>query len=890
MGLIRQIRRGVATLLSPARADSDMDREIRHFVEQRARELAREGGGVAFDEALRRATIEIGNVTVTREQVRASGWEHGVDLVLGDVRYALRRLRRDPVFTVVAALTLALGIGAATAIFSAVNPILFRALPYPGAARVVTISDRGSDGTAVEPTYGTYEELASRSRSFETLSATDLWRPSLTDTDEPERVEGRRVSAAFFHTLGVLPAVGRSFDGAEDVPGAAKVAILSDRLVKRRFGGASSMVGGSIMLNGEPYVVVGIMPAGFIDMTAPSTDVWAPLQAQPSAAPSSREWGHHYRIVGRLKGGIDVDAARREMASIAAGPLPEFSRVPWASLANGLLVRGLQEDVTAAARPALIAIVAAAAVLLLIACVNVTNLVLARSGQRRTEFALRAALGAGGKRLVRQLLTESLILAAIGGGLGFVVAQAGVGALLALSPPGLPRADLIRVDAAAFGFGVMVTTLVGIVVGLMPALGASRADVREGMQSVSRSVAGGARRGAARGALVVTEVALALVLLVGAGLLLRSLDRLFAVSPGIQPTQVLTMQIVDAANRNRTDEERLDFYAQAVNAVRGVPGVTGAALTSQLPLSGDLDAYGYAFRAFPDKQAGEDGAAMRYSVTPDYFQVMGIPLLRGRLLDATDRADAPQSFVISEALARRTFGNRDPIGQHARFGPETDGTRPWGTIVGVVGDVRQQSLASPNTDAFYVSSAQWRWVDPVQSLVVRTSGDAAALTSAVKRAVWSVDRNKPITRVATMEQLINRTASERRFASVIYATFAIAALLLAAVGLYGVISGRVVERTREIGIRTALGATRAEIVRSVLANGLTLTAVGVALGVAGASATSRLLETLLYGISRADPTTYLGVIALLGGVAALACWAPARRAAAVDPAITLRSE
>jgi putative ABC transport system permease protein len=780
------------------------------------------------------------------------------------------------------------GIGAATAIFSAVNPILFRALPYPGADRIVTISDRAPSGTPAEPTYGTYEELASRSRSFEAVSAADLWRPSLTGTEEAERLQGQRVSASYFHTLGVLPAVGRSFDRAEDAPGAARVAVLSDRLVKRRFGGTDSLVGASITLGGESYVVIGVMAPGFTDIMASSTDVWAPLQAQPRAAPDSREWGHHYRIVGRLQRGVDVDVARRELAAIASQPIAEFPRVLWAALENGLLVRGLQEDVTAGARPALIAVIAAAAMLLLIACVNVANLLLARSRRRRAEFALRAALGAERKRMVRQLLTEAVMLAMVGGALAFVVAQAGVGALIALSPPGLPNLDLVRVDAAAFGFGLIVTTIVGITVGLMPALSASRADVRGGMQGVSRTVASG--RGAARGALVVSEVALALVLLVGAGLLVRSLDRLLAVSPGVQTERILTMQVVDAAGRNRTDQERLIFYDQALTAVRNVPGVTGAALTSQLPLSGDLDAYGYSFASFPERQPGEDGAAMRYSVTADYIKVMGIPLLRGRLLDESDRAEAPPSFLISESLAIQIFANSDPIGQRVRFGPDSDGSRPWGTVVGVVGDVKQQSLASQNSAAFYVASAQWRWVDPVQSLVVRTSGDAAAMTNAVRRAIWSVDRNKPISRVATMEQLVWRTGSDRRFASVIYGTFAIAALLLAAVGLYGVVSGLVAERTREFGIRSALGATRGEIVRGVLANGLLYTMIGVAIGVAGAFATSRLLDTLLYGISRADPSTYAGVIALLGCVAALACWAPARRAAAVDPAVTLRDE
>jgi len=885
--LLRQVRRGVSALFSPARADAETDNEVRDFVRRRIAELGREG--MPYKDALRQATIEVGGVTATREEVRASGWEHGVDTLFSDVRYALRRLRRDPVFTLVAAITLAVGIGSATAIFSAVNPILFRALPYPGAERIVTISDRAQSGAASEPTYGTYEELASRSRSFESLSAADLWRPSLTGTDEAERLQGQRVSASYFHTLGVLPAVGRSFDRAEDAPGSARVAVLSDRLAKRRFGGADSLVGASITVNGEPFTVIGIMAPGFLDILSPSTDIWAPLQAQPRAAPNAREWGHHYRIVGRLKRDVDVNVARRELATIASRPLPsDFARVPWAGLENGLLVRGLQEDVTAGARPALIAVVAAAAMLLLIACVNVANLLLARSRRRRAEFALRSALGAERKRLVRQLLTEAVMLAMIGGGLAFVVAQAGVGALVTLSPPGLPNVDLVRVDAAAFGFGLILTTIVGVTVGLMPALSASRADVRGGMQGVSRTVASG--RGAARGALVISEVALALVLLVGAGLLSRSLDRLLAVSPGVQTERVLTMQVVDAAGRNRSDQERLSFYEQAVAAVRNVPGVTGAALTSQLPLSGDLDAYGYTFAAFPERQPGEDGAAMRYSVTADYLRVMGIPLLRGRLLDESDRADGPASFLISESLARLMFGDADPIGQRVRFGPDSDGSRPWGTVVGVVGDVKQQSLASLNSAAFYVASAQWRWVDPVQSLVVRTSGEAAAMTNAVRRAVWSVDRNKPITRVATMEQLVWRTGSDRRFASVIYGTFAVAALLLAAVGLYGVVSGLVAERTREFGIRSALGATRGEIVRGVLANGLLFTAIGVAIGVAGASATSRLLETLLYGISRADPSTYAGVIALLGTVAVLACWAPARRAAAVDPAVTLRSE
>jgi putative ABC transport system permease protein len=884
IAFFRQVRRGVNALFSPARADADVDDEIRHFLQGRTRELVRHGMSAA--DAERQAGLELGSVTATREEVRASGWEHGIDILHHDVRFALRRLRGDPVFTVVAVLTLAVGIGAATAIFSVVNPILFRALPYPGAERIVTISDRSSSGTPAEPTYGTFEELAARSRSFESLSASDLWRPSLTGSEEAERLQGLRVSASYFTTLGVLPSTGRTFDTAEDIPGAARVAVISDRLVQRRFAGEVSMVGATITLNGEPHVVVGVMPPGFVDVMSPATDVWAPLQAQARASPDAREWGHHYRIVGRLDETSSLDGARRELGTIASQPLPEFSRVPWAALENGVLVRGLQDDITAGSRPALTAIIAAAALLLLIACVNVANLLLARSRRRRAEFALRAALGARGGRLIQQLLTESMILAGFGGALALVVANIGVRALVALSPPGLSHVALLRVDSAAFAFALAITTVVGITVGLIPAFNAARADVRGGMQVVSRTFAGG--RNAARGALVISEVALALVLLVGAGLLLRSLDQLFAVSPGFQPENVLTMQVVDAAGRNRTDAERLDFYERVMNAVQAIPGVAGAALTSQLPLSGDLDAYGFSFAAFPDRQPGEDGAALRYSVTPGYFRAMGIPLRRGRFLDATDRAGTPPSFLISESLARQTFGDANPVGQRVRFGPDSDGSRPWGTVVGVVGDVKQQSLAATSAAAFYVTGAQWRWVDPVQSLVVRTTGDASAMTNAVRRAVWSVDRDKPITRVATMQQLILRTASDQRFASVIYGTFATAALLLAAVGLYGVVAGLVAERSREFGIRSALGASRGAIVRGVLGNGLAFTAIGVVIGIAGASATSRVLESLLYGVSRADVATYAGVVGLLGVVAGLACWAPARRAAAVDPAVTLR--
>jgi putative ABC transport system permease protein len=846
--------------------------------------------GMSAGEARRAAHAQVGSATAVREDVRSAGWEHVIETIITDVRYAFRRLHRNPGFAAIVTLTLALSIGATTAIFSVVNPILFRPLPYPDAGRILTIADRRDDGTLFDPTYGTYAELAARSRALAPLAVTDGWSPSITGTAEPERLQGRSVSANFLQVLGIQPAVGRNFDASEDQVGGARVVLLSARLVQRRFAGDAGIVGRRIMLDGDPYLVVGVMPRDFVDATSPAADVWSPVQAQAHAGFNSREWGHHYRIVGRLAPGATFAQASTELRSIAASPDPAFPRPVWADMKSGMSVRSLHDTVTADARPALLAIFGAVLLLLLIACVNVTNLLLARGAQRRGEFAMRTALGAGRGRIVRQLLTESLMLAAAGGALGLLLARAGVRALVALSPAGLPRMEAIRMDGWALLFACVTTTVVGLLVGVVPAVAASRTNLHDTLQGASRRSAGG--RSAIRNVLVVAEVSLALVLLVSAGLLIRSLDQLFGVAPGFDPSHVLSMQVIEAGGAYHSDSARSRFYTQALGAVRNVPGVIDAAFTSQLPLSGDMDGYGYEFEAFPTSRPGDDGSALRYAVTPDYFRTMHIPLRGGRLLDASDRAGTPGAIVISESFARRKFGNASPIGQRARFGPEVGSSRPWGTIVGVVGDVKQESLGSAGTnlDAFYVTVDQWWWVDNVQSLVVRTSGDAAALTPSIKRAVWSIDPNLPVARVATMERIVASTGASRRFASIVFQTFALTALLLAAIGLYGVISGSVTERTREIGIRSALGATSRDIVARVVGNGLLLTLVGVVFGIGGAFVATRMLETLLFGVTRADPITYIGVIGLLTGVAVLACWSPARRAAGVDPAITLRAE
>lgn len=886
MSLLRQIARGVRALVHRTDADRDLADEVEYFLDQSV--AAHMAHGLSAEDARRAALLEIGNTTVVREQVRSSGWENIVEEAIADLRYAARRLRRSPGFTTVCVLTLALGIGGGTAIFGAVYPVLFQPFQYPDAGRIVHLSDIGSGGEPIEVTYGTFHELSERSRSFAGLAASDNWQPALMELDEPERLGGELVTARYFDVLGVMPAVGRNFTATDDEPGAPRVAIVSDALARRRFGGARALLGRTIALDGDRFTVIGIMPPGFEDVLSPSADVWAPRSYHSIAPFQSAEWGHHMQMIGRLAPGVSIDQARREIAAIGATPIADFPRPTWASMEGGLDVRALRDAVTRDVRPALLAIVAAVALVLAIACVNVTNLLLARGLRRRDELAMRAALGAGRGRIVRQLLTETLLLAAMGGALGMLVGAVGVRALVALAPAELPRADAIGLETPALLFAIALTTLVGVVVGLVPALQGTNRDLRSGMQSSARTTGGASH--ALRRSLVVVEVALALVLLVGTGLMLRSLARLFSVAPGFDASHTLTMQVDAAGHRYDSDTVAHIFFEEVLDRVRHIPGVASAAFTSQLPLSGDLEGYGVEWESVPESR-NDLPSALRYTVTPDWFRTMRIPLRRGRLLEESDRPGAPEAIVISESVARRVFPGMDPIGQRLRIGPEIgDAARPWGTVVGVVGDVTQTSLALGADDAFYVAMGQWPWVDRVQSLAVRTAGDPASLAPAVERAIWSVDRDIPIIRVATMSDLVAHSEARRHFVLIVFETFALAALALAVIGIYGVLAGSVAERMRELGVRAVLGATPGSLRTLVLRQGMTLTVIGTVIGICVAALATRAMTTLLFGVSRLDPITYLGVVALLLGVSAVACWVPAWRASRVDPAVTLRGE
>lgn len=865
------------------RAEQELEDEIRAHLEMEALELQENGISPAAANSAARRTF--GSVAITREDCRSMWGFRSIEILWQDLQYGLRVLLKHPTFTIVATLTLALGIGASTAIFSAVNPILFEPLPYPDASRITMIWEGRKDGGRNEGTFGTYRALVERSRSFESLSVIKTWQPTLTGPAEPERLEGQRVSASYFSVLGVSPAMGRDFLESDDYLNGPKVAIISDALWQRRFGGDTDIVGRQVRLDDNSYTVVGVMPSAFENVLAPSTEIWSLLQYDKSLPPQGREWGHHLRTVGRLRSGASLDQASSELDQILGELVTIYPRVlKDYGIPEKFIVNSLQDDVTSAVKPVLLAVLGAVLLVLMIACVNVTNLLLARSAQRRGEFAVRAALGAGRTRMVRQLLTESLLLTLFGGTLGMVVAEIGVRALIALSPPGLPRANAIGLDGAVFAFGLIVTTGIGLMVGLIPALHASKSDLQIGLQQSSRRAAGGHQL--TRRALVVAEVALALVLLVSAGLLLRSLEHLFAISPGFNAAHLLTLQVQSSGNKF-DDDATHRFFEQALESVRQVPGVTAAAFTSQLPMSGDLDEYGVHFEPDPNEKPEGGYSTFRYAVSPDYFNTMGIPLRQGRLLDAHDVAGAPPAVLISESLAKRRFPGQDPLGRRIHVGRQD---LPWYTIVGVVGDVKQASLALSQSDAAYLTTSQWYFADNVMSLVVRADGDATALVPAIRDAVWLVDKDQPIVRVATMDDLLAASASERRFALILFEAFGIVALVLAATGIYGVLSGSVAERTREIGIRLALGASRGNILALVVRQGMTLTGLGVVIGLAGAVVATQVIVTLLFGISRLDPTTYLGVIALLAGVSVLACWVPAWRAARVDPSITLRAE
>ncbi|MFL5578190.1 MAG: ABC transporter permease [Gemmatimonadaceae bacterium] len=807
-----------------------------------------------------------------------------MDSLLQDLRFAARGLLRRPGFTAAVVATLALGIGANAAIFSVVNAVLLRPLPYGDPDRLVMVwgryPDFGRTGTSL-PDFTDWR--AGTTGSFAEMAAWHGTLFNLTGQGEPEQLRADRVSANFFPALGVRPALGRGFLPEEEkVGGDDDVVVLSHALWQRRFAGDPRVVGQSIDLSGRKYTVVGVAPRGFRFFQ--DVDLWAPLRADTATMMAQRR-SEYMNVFGRLRPGVSVERARADLAAVEKRLAAEY---PQTNAALQTEVLSMKEDLVQAVRPALLVFSAAVGLVLLIACANVANLLLARAAAREREVAVRVALGAGRGRLVRQLLTESVLTALLGGAVGLLLAVWGVSALRAASPAGLlPRLGEVRIDPSVIAFALVLAVATGFLFGLAPALRLAGGALHDALKEGSRGASGGAVT-RFRNALVLGEVAVAVVLLVGAGLLIRSFERLNRVDPGFQPANVLSYGVVLPRAKYGEIDEVPAVYARLLERTRGIPGVRAAAASGNLPMQGS----GYvtfAIEGGPERTQGQQTEDLQpFVVTPDYFRVLGIPLRRGRLIEARDVAGAPRVAVINEEMARRYFAGRDPLGLRVTFGDPADTAAAWYTVVGVVGDVAQEGLTARPYAQLY------RALDQVPQrsvwISMRTAGDPMAVAGAARAALGAVDPQLPLNDLRTMEDRIAQDIARPRVSVALLACFSAVALVLAAIGIYGVVAYTVAQRTREIGIRMALGARPDGVLRLVLRQGLAPVAAGVGVGLAASLAATRVMHSLLYGVSATDPLTFVAVALFLGAVALAATWLPARRATRVDPLAALRYE
>lgn len=805
-----------------------------------------------------------------------------VTTLLNDLRYGIRQLLVRPGFGALAVLTLALGIGATTAIYSVVNPILFESLPYPDPDRIVRVTEVDKDGVPNGTGFATFVDVKAASTSFDALAVNSQWQPTLQGNGEPERLNGQRVTQDFFSVFGVRPALGRDFTAEENVRGQHRVVILSDGLWRRRFGSDPAIVGKPVTFDGIEHLIIGIMPRSFESLISVSAQLWAPLGYEVSLPWACRTC-HHLGEYGRLKPGVAPEAAKRELDVISGRLVAQY---PSEYAAPGMLVTPLQEVLTRNVRPALLAVLGAVGFVLLIACANVSSLLLGRAMQREGEFAIRGALGARQGRLVRQLLTESVILSLVGGAAGVALAWIGIQGLKAIAPPALPRLQAIGIDGSVLGFTAGLSILTGLLFGLIPAFATARPDLFTALRPGGRQT-GHRSKKLARAVLVGGEVALAVMLLVGAGLMMRSLEKLLSVDPGFDSRNLLTMEVQTTGARYNDNEPVWAFWDRTLEAVRAVPGVELAAWTSQLPLGGNFDRWGIQIQGKLLDNPESAPSADRFSVTPEYLQTMRIPLKRGRSLTGTDVGKNPPVVLINETFAQTSWGGEDPIGHKVQYGGPD---KPWRTVVGIVGNVQHTGLDQDQAPQIYVPESQGDFADGSMALAVRTRGDPAALAAAVREAIKSVDPTQPILNVATMEQVLTATARQRRFTFVLFQVFALVALLLAAAGIYGVLNGSVTERTREIGIRSALGAPRAGLLGMVVRQGLALAVAGMLVGGAGAMVLTQFLQRMLFGVGARDPLTFAAVVAVLLTVALGACLHPAIRATRVSPLEALRAE
>jgi putative ABC transport system permease protein len=813
--------------------------------------------------------------------------------LLNDLRYGARMLLGNPGPSAIAVLALALGIGANTAIFSVVNAVLLKPLPYADAHRLVTVwGNLNREGltkmTASVPEFNDYLE---RNQLFEHLAAYDWQSFNLTGDGNPERVIAARVTTSFFPVMGVTPALGRTFLDEEDRAGRDQVVIISHGLWQSRFAADPNIVGRTLTLNGRGYTVVGVMPAGF-EFPFRFMKVWKPMAFTAEERSESERGSHFLNVIGRLKSDVTTQRAQSEMAAVGReiGSLHEGDYPS----GYGVQVISLHEQTVGPARDALMILFVMVGFVLLIACANVANLLLVRATSRQKEIAIRLALGASRSRVMRQLLAESLLLAVVGGVAGLLLALWGVDLLIALGPDDLPRLKEVAVDGRALGFTFALSMLVGALCGLAPALGASKPDLTVSLKEGGKGAGADSRHGRLRSLLVVSEVTLALVLLVGAGLVIKSFIRLQQVDPGFSAEGVLSLRVLLPQEKYAEPARKRNFFTELTERVGALPGVEAVGAVTYLPLSGSINDRSFSIegRSGMSGQSGDTLPGADYiGISDNYFDVMRTPMIRGRSFVGADSRESAAA-IINETMARRFWSDENPLGQRIRLGSQ-ESPFPWMTIVGVVKDIHHSGLDAKVNPTIFVPYLQPRlpaFAVGSMFLVARTSGDPKSLIAPVRTEVLGIDKDQPITNVDTMQQRLAESTAERRFHMFLFGTFAVVALVLAAIGIYGVMSYTVTQRTREIGIRMAVGAAPRDVLRLVIGQGMLMVLVGVALGLIGALGLTRLMSSLLFDVSATDAATFIVIALALMGTALLACYLPARRAMKVDPGVALRYE
>lgn len=879
---------GLRSLLRKKRVEKELDDELRGFLDMAAEEKMKQG--MSRKEALRSVRLERGSLEISREAVRSSSWESFVETCWQDLRFAARMLRKSPGFTSVAILTLALGIGANTAIFSVVQGVLLAPLPYHEPDRLVIVLLNNL--RLKSPTYLSYRDFLDWERAappFEKMSAY-AWRSfDLSGPGNPEHLEGREISASFLSTLGVGLALGREFSTEEDRNGGAPVAIISNGLWRDRFGDNATALGKSIVLNGVEATIVGVLQPGFRFGTD-YADVYIPI-GQRKLVDANDRTVHDVMCVARLKPGASLSQADAQMNAIQEN----IDRLnPETEQGLGIKILPAKEPLVGDVRGTLLLLLGAVGLVLLIACANVANLLFARSAARAREFSIRAALGAGRRRIVRQLITESVLLSVLGGVLGLVAAKWGLNAALATLAADLPRGDNIHLNATVLFFAMGLSLGVGILFGLAPALRSSKADLQPSLKEGGRGSTG--RHHRTQSVLVVVQIALTLVLLAGAGLLFRTIQHLWKADLGFESQHVLTFQVGLSPSAINTGADVRSAYQQLLDRIRQIPGVQGAEITTEVPMTHQMNAVPFWVDSHRPASVAQAPRTLGFITGPDFLQVMHIPLIRGRFINQQDTVNSPLVAVIDTELARTYFPDKDPIGRTITF-PQVGDYR----IIGVVGHVQhwQAGYSSPfmqNQSYVSIYQIQDRWMTSIDTwtwVVLRTPLEASMVLPEIRKAVHAAGSDQTIYHAQTMREIVSESMSPQRFPLILLGSFATLALLLASIGIYGVISYAVTQRVHEIGIRLALGAEKRDVFRMVVGQGLNLAFAGLAIGITAALILTRLLlsfSSLLYGVGASDPATLVSVSAVLIGVAIVACYLPARRAMRVDPIVALRYE